>query len=229
MRFNFLFLFVFFCFGCGDDSDKSPTVNGNSNSTVSNGNTNGGTAPVVPTATCESRCAVLGTRCGAPNDQVAGQCSIICSAGLTDEQLSCLEGQSCEVLAGNESGVCGIGEETPAAAACSGYPKCEGNSVATCDDSSGIKVTSTQACSSMSTCRSGACEANACIQTNRTGCNPLNNPSGCCDSNATCYTGEKTICCVPNGKVCQKTADCCGADNSTVPTVCTNGTCQFGI
>ncbi len=224
MKMCMMVLLVFSTAACSDESGKSSPTENNQ--------------VFVSTAECESRCEVVATKCGAPSEQGAAVCSDSCAKGLTQINLVCLEGMSCEALAAvfidpDGNNVCGLGGTTTVTGDCAGYPKCEGNSVATCDDSSGATTTELQACGAMATCSAGKCEADACIETNKTGCNSLNSPSGCCDDNATCFgngnqQGE-TICCIPNGNACQNSDDCCGADNPTVPTVCAGGTCQLAI
>ncbi|GEM_PF-5023048 len=74
---------------------------------------------------------------------------------------------------------------------------------------------------------------NACIKQNATGCNSSNNPSNCCNTNASCFgkgnlQGE-TICCNPVDKPCEKTTDCCNDDNDIAPVRCQNKVCAFDI
>lgn len=216
---------------CSDDSSKSSTPVEN-NATANNGNTGN-----VSAAACHVRCELVAADCGASSAQGEAACTSVCAGGLPEANLTCLEGQSCAVLAAifidpDGSGVCGIGGTT-GSGDCAGYPKCEGNSVAVCNVSGSTSSIETTSCGAMATCSAGKCEADACINTNATGCNSLNSPSGCCDDNATCFgngnqQGE-TICCIPSGNACQSSDDCCNADNPTVPTICTGGACQLAL
>ena len=105
--------------------------------------------------------------------------------------------------------------------------------MATCTVSGSTTSIEQQACGATATCNAGKCEADACIETNATGCRPLNDPSGCCDDRATCFSNGnqqgQTICCIPIGNACDDSSDCCNDDNPTVPTACVNGKCAFAL
>lgn len=215
---------------CSDDSGKS--------STTQNNNTGENNQVFVSTTECQTRCGTVASKCGAPSEQGAAACSDICSKGVTQTNLLCMEGMSCDTLTAvfvdpDGTSVCGIGGGTTNTDDCAGYPKCEGNSISTCVVSGTGTSIESQSCGAMATCSAGKCEADACIETNATGCNAQNSPSGCCDDNAAC-TGNanqqgETICCISNGSACQSSEDCCGADNPTLPTLCTDGTCQLAL
>ena len=69
------------------------------NTTNNNGGTSGGTsgsAP-VPQADCNTRCKAKATTCGATAAQADQGCGQICTS-YTVDQLSCLEGKSCDQL-----------------------------------------------------------------------------------------------------------------------------------
>lgn len=61
------------------------------------------TPPEVSAASCDERCAPKATSCGASAAQAAELCDGYCGRGLSEKEMACLEGESCQVLANKES------------------------------------------------------------------------------------------------------------------------------
>jgi hypothetical protein len=74
----------------------SSTSTGTGTSSGSAGSS--GSTP-ISTADCKSRCSSKATTCGATSTQAAETCGSLCDGTLTDSQLTCLEGKSCNELA----------------------------------------------------------------------------------------------------------------------------------
>jgi hypothetical protein len=105
--------FMTFAPGCGDDGSDS----GNDTDAADSNDNGGGSSPSggsgAAPADCATRCADKVAECQAPPDVAAAQCQAVCGSGLSESELDCIEGSSCEELAESvESGVlpCGIGD-----------------------------------------------------------------------------------------------------------------------
>jgi hypothetical protein len=57
------------------------------------------TTSTLDDGACQSRCAAKAESCGGAPD---GYCTSVCSNGLTDEQMTCLEGKACSALASGD-------------------------------------------------------------------------------------------------------------------------------
>jgi len=219
--------------GCDDGSSSNNDMM--SGQDMTGQDTSSGT---VSASECQTRCVDKAVACQAPETQAQGFCANdICASGLTESEISCLEGTDCQTLTAwfldpDGTSLCGIGgNNNNNGGACDGYPRCEGNSVVTCTEIDGGTSTETSACGMLETCTDGECVADACIETGMTGCNALNNPSNCCDDRETCFSNGnqagETICCVPGGDPCDSHEQCCNSDNPTTPYQCINGECTI--
>jgi hypothetical protein len=81
---------------CSSDSSSSPNDNASSSGTS-------GTTPTVTVAACKSRCSAKLDGCGAPAAQSESRCTQLCGPGLSESQVTCLEGKGCEELKGSKS------------------------------------------------------------------------------------------------------------------------------
>lgn len=222
--------------GCGADDDK--TQEKEVDQTTNNdgeGNTNNGEEGVPD---CQERCVAKATSCGASAEQASQACQQdYCAGAQTEAYVSCLEGVTCMATGDPESlkAMCGYSqpEDDGDDQTCSGFPKCSGNGVQTCEIVDGVRVTETSLCAANETCSSGACEQDACVASGNTGCNALNNPSNCCDDRQMCSSNSnaagETICCVPFNGPCTVPSDCCGNDYSDNAWTCIEGTCSLPL
>src|SRR5687768_16537773 len=80
-------------------SSESSTGPGSSSSTSSSGSS----SPTVTAQQCNSRCQTKMTTCEAPSNVVTQGCGQLCGNTLTEAQLSCLEGKTCETIAKAET------------------------------------------------------------------------------------------------------------------------------
>ena len=178
------------------------------------------------------------TECGAPADQAALSCQQdYCSGTQTEAYVACLEGVPCATVAEPDTLKTSCGYTEPGGGGggggqdCSGYPRCSGDAVETCEVVDGVRVTERAACGSNETCADARCEQNACIASGRTGCNSGNNPSNCCDDRQKCSgngnAAGETICCVPFNGECTEDSDCCGSDSADNPWTCVQGKCSL--
>lgn len=87
--------FVLVTAACSGSSNNS---DGSSNGGSSNGGASSSGGTPVPTADCKSRCEKKAAECGAPAKDAEQGCSNTCNGGLTNTQLTCLEGKSCQEL-----------------------------------------------------------------------------------------------------------------------------------
>jgi hypothetical protein len=78
---------------CSSESSSSPGSSGSTSSSSSSG-----ASATVTTEQCTSRCASKLSACGAPSDAASQGCAQLCGQSLTEAQLTCLEGRSCEEL-----------------------------------------------------------------------------------------------------------------------------------
>ena len=88
---------------CSDDSDSGDGAG-------TEADPSGGGGPAA--ANCPTRCSEKASDCGAPPDIAAAQCQGICGSNLSEDQLQCLEDESCEALEAliiGGANVCDIG------------------------------------------------------------------------------------------------------------------------
>ncbi len=187
---------------------------------------------------CVSRCIDKAISCGAEQGPAANACqSDYCAGSQTEAYVSCLESVPCTTVAEPDTlkSTCGYSESGGGGGGddCSGYPKCDGNTVRTCSIENGARVIEGNACGSNATCEDAKCEQNACIESGRTGCNSGNNPSNCCDDRQSCSgngnAAGETVCCVAGNKPCSQDSDCCGYDSPDNKWLCTNDVCTFTL
>lgn len=100
-----------------DDSSSSGGGEGTTGEGASTeaGNGEGGASEVTITSEeCQDECGTKATSCGASGAEAGIACGFVCGAGLTDEQLTCLQDTDCTSLIDafvTGAAVCGIGEE----------------------------------------------------------------------------------------------------------------------
>ncbi len=85
---------------CSSESSSSP---GSSSSSSSSSSSGSGSAATVTSEQCSSRCQTKMTSCDAPANIVSQGCGQLCGNTLTEAQLSCFEGKSCQDIEKAES------------------------------------------------------------------------------------------------------------------------------
>lgn len=194
-----------------------------------------------PPPSCPSTCAARLSECGGPPGG-GDPCAMVCAALTTATELACLSSSSCRALAdeyergripcdGTAGSDAGVARDA-AGGACdpSDPPRCEGNSVVTCEEVAGSPTVVTSACSGGATCEAGECIAPACDPLGTRGC--TSGGGDCCAGTVCSFETSDTRCCVPadESEPCAADADCCGHDPSSVLTArCFSTGCRVSL
>jgi hypothetical protein len=215
---------------CGSDRGTTPPASSPDGGPIS---IDGGSRPprpdpselVVSQTECESLCAVLAERCGAPPGAADGVCFETCGVGLTRSEVECFQSQDCAALEAFAFGgepLCGIGF-----AACGDGVCQSGEHESSCPDDCSTSCTprcggaecgpdgcggSCGSCDGGESCEDGECESPptpSCTPScsdRECGSDGCGGTCGSCDSDETCRFGTCGLTCAADGSV----GDCSG-------------------